>query len=209
MIPTPGSEPTAAMAEYPRRANLGCGYDRREGYLNVDFVERHEPDVVADVRDLSMLPSDYFEEVLAHDVLEHMPRADTMRALTEWARITKPGGAISIRVPSFPHLTELLFSGGDYQSKGFHEGVIQCAYGTQAYNGDFHLTSFTPLLLQQYLQAVNLYPQSARLIDGWMLEVIARKGVPATIDLSVAFGRRIGFVWRLTQRLVKEWLRRA
>ena len=199
---------SGATPDYPRRVNLGCGYDRRPGYLNVDFVERHEPDVVADVRDLSVLPSDYFEEVLAHDVLEHMPRGDTMRALTEWARILKPGGSIVVRVPSFPHLTELLFF-GEYQSRAFHEGVIQCAYGTQAYDGDFHLTSFTPLLLQQYLEAVNLFPQTGRLIDGWMLEVVARKGGPATIDLPSVFGRRLGFVWRLARRLLRERLGRA
>jgi|SRR5581483_8926282 len=192
---------------YPRKLNLGCGYDVRPGYLNVDFVERHQPDLVADVRDLSALPSDWFDEVLAHDVLEHLPRADTARALAEWARVMRHGGAITIRVPSLLHLTEMLLC-GDYQSPAFHEGVIQCAYGTQAYDGDYHLTTFTPLVLQQHLHAAGLAPRSAHLVDGWMIEVVAGKGTPPTIDLKATFGSRRAFVLRLASRLARAELGR-
>ena len=38
----------------PRRLNFGCGYIR-PGYLNVDFIERHGSDLLADV---TSLPSD-------------------------------------------------------------------------------------------------------------------------------------------------------
>jgi hypothetical protein len=192
---------------YPRKLNLGCGYDVRSGYLNVDFVARHQPDLVADVRDLSVLPCDWFEEVIANDVLEHLPRADTSRALAEWARVMKHGGSITIRVPSLLHLIEMLLC-GDYQSPAFHEGVIQCAYGTQAYDGDYHLTTFTPLVLQQHLLAAGLTPRAAHLVDGWMLEVVAGKGTPQTIDLKAAFGSRRAFVWRLMSRLTRAQLGR-
>ena len=50
---------------YPDRLNLGCGFDRREGYTNVDFQEFHHPDLHADVRDLGMLPSDHYREIIA------------------------------------------------------------------------------------------------------------------------------------------------
>jgi SAM-dependent methyltransferase len=184
--------------DYARLLNLGCGYDHRHGYLNVDNLARHEPDMLADVRDLSALPSDWFDEILAHDVLEHLPRADTAPALREWSRVLRKGGTISLRVPSFLHLAEVLLC-GDYQSPGFHAGIIQCAHGTQAYDGDFHFTSFTPLLLQQALKEVGLMPQSAKLLDGWMLEVVAEKGAQSGIDLPRLFGRRSALLWRLTR----------
>lgn len=44
-------------ARFPRRLNLGRGSNKREGYLNVDLAGMHGPDLSADVRDLSMLPS--------------------------------------------------------------------------------------------------------------------------------------------------------
>jgi hypothetical protein len=194
--------------EYPRKLNLGCGYDHRPGYLNVDFVERHHPDLLADVRDLAVLPSGYFEEAIAKDVLEHLPRADTAKALAEWARLLKPAGLMTIRVPSFLHLFEMLLC-RDYASRRLHEDVIQCAYGTQAYDGDYHLTGFTPLLLQQHLLAVGLMPRRAHLIDGWMIEVVAQKGAAQTIDLTAVFGNRRALVWRLATRLVRERLWRS
>ena len=184
--------------DYPRKMNLGCGYDHRAGFLNVDNVARHEPDLMADVRDLSALPSDWFDEILAHDVLEHLPRADTERALTEWTRVLRNGGTLSLRVPSFLHLAEVLLC-GDYQSWQFHAGIIQCAHGTQAYDGDFHFTSFTPLLLQRMLSDVGLMPKSAKLLDGWMLEVVSEKGATSGIDLPQQFGRRSALLWRLTR----------
>lgn len=40
----------------PRRLNVGCGYDIREGFLNIDSGDRHNPDYITDVTDLIMLP---------------------------------------------------------------------------------------------------------------------------------------------------------
>ena len=53
----------------PLKANVGFGPDIRPGYLNVDMYEGFGPDLVADVTNLSMLPSAWFEEILAQDVL--------------------------------------------------------------------------------------------------------------------------------------------
>jgi hypothetical protein len=41
----------AAMSDLVR-LNLGCGYDVRPGWLNIDLYQRHGPDVVAVVRRL-------------------------------------------------------------------------------------------------------------------------------------------------------------
>ena len=63
-------------AAHPARLNLGCGYDRREGFLNVDLHAFHDPDLVGDVRSLPALPSGRYTEIVAQDVLEHLERAD-------------------------------------------------------------------------------------------------------------------------------------
>ena len=60
-----------ARSQLPRRLNLGCGFDHRDGYLNVDIKPEHEPDLLADIRDLSELPAGHFDEIVAIDV----PRA--------------------------------------------------------------------------------------------------------------------------------------
>ena len=193
------------MRDCPRKLNLGCAYDRRPGYLNVDLYERHAPDLVADVRDLSGLPADHFDEIIARDVLEHLPGADTRRTLAGWARLLRKGGTLSLRSTSYVHLAEWLLNG--YGDVGRHEMAMQLGYGTHSSEGDCHLTSFTPLLLQHYLTALDLVPQSATLIDGWMIEVVAQKGALTGINLHTTIGSRRALVWRLVKRVLRDRLR--
>jgi hypothetical protein len=48
-------------AKFPKRVNLGCGFDHRPGFLNVDIHDFHHPDLLADVTQLDMLPSGQYE----------------------------------------------------------------------------------------------------------------------------------------------------
>jgi predicted SAM-dependent methyltransferase len=138
-------------ARFPRRLNLGCGFDRRSGYLNVDLHPWHQPDLVADVCKLDFLPAAYYEEILAQDVLEHLPRTSTCKVLVHWNRLLAPRGVLRLRVPNAVAILERLTS-RRHQSVASHEESIQLLFGTQAYTGDFHFTSFTDVLLKHYLQ---------------------------------------------------------
>ena len=158
----------------PTRMNLGCGYDLRKGYLNVDLQPKHSPDLVADVTRLPMLPPDHFEEILAQDVLEHLERAHTQPALDEWARLLKPNGVLVIRVPSLLDLFEMLSAPAWREFEKAQE-VVHLMYGTQAYTGDFHLTGFTPALLDGYLRRAGLLICEANVRDGWLFDIRARK----------------------------------
>jgi predicted SAM-dependent methyltransferase len=77
----------------PRSLNVGCGFDMRSGFLNVDFAPNTTPDLSADVTHLPMLPDGHFDVIVAQDVLEHFERAKTSVALAEWARLLSPAGA--------------------------------------------------------------------------------------------------------------------
>jgi SAM-dependent methyltransferase len=163
-----------APPNMPNKLNLGCGYDIREGYLNVDLYERHGPELVADVTDLPMLPSGYFEEIVAQDVLEHLERHKTIPVLKEWARLLKPDGVIQIRVPSLMDLFEMMAS-PEWRSIDKTKEAIHLMYGTQAYTGDYHLAGFTARTLAHDLQQVGLLVSRAELVHGWLYEVSARK----------------------------------
>jgi SAM-dependent methyltransferase len=165
----------------PRRINLGCGYDIRPGYLNVDFVERHGPDLLADVTSLPMLPDGWFEDIVANDVLEHIDRTRTDAVLAEWTRLLAPAGRIRIRVPSLLHLAAMVLA-PENRDPDRTAGLILLMYGTQAYTGDYHLTSFTPATLTRHLANVGLYASAVGMLDGWMFEVDAsRISVPPPI----------------------------
>ncbi len=61
------------------------------------FHHRLGEQFVADASDLSILPDDKYDFVLASHALEHI--ANPMRALREWKRVLKVGGALLVIVP--------------------------------------------------------------------------------------------------------------
>jgi hypothetical protein len=177
-----GDAPPFDHERFPRRLNLGCGFDRRDGYLNVDLHAFHEPDLVADVRDLSMLPAAAYDEILAQDVLEHLGRTDVVPTLREWARLLRPGGVLILRVPDLVGLLGLLVT---RRARPEQEELVQCLYGTQAYDGDFHHNAFTEVLLRHYLHDAGFEPPEIRPMDEWMFDVRAtRASGPPVLDLG-------------------------
>jgi len=159
---------------HPDRLNLGCGFDHRAGYLNVDFQVFHEPDLVADVTNLDMLPDGRYVEIVAQDVLEHLPRTETQAVLGEWNRLLADGGSLQLRVPSVVDLVALL-QAPEYQAPEHQERLIQCLFGTQAYTGDVHLTTFTRPLLSHYFEQEGFAPARWELFDGWLFDIEVRK----------------------------------
>lgn len=95
------AEPDAAAGPALGRVlNLGCGRRRVEGAVNVDVTEETRPDVLhdLDVRPWPF-PDDYFEEVVAYDVVEHL--AETIKTLEEIHRVCRHGARVKITVPHF------------------------------------------------------------------------------------------------------------
>jgi predicted SAM-dependent methyltransferase len=169
-----------AYHEFPKKLNLGCGFDHRQGYINIDFQEFHNPDLIADITKLSMLPDDYYEEIVAQDVLEHIERTKTLTVLVEWNRLLRCGGILILRVPNLIGLLEL-FKHTDFVSPGQQENLVQCLFGTQAYSGDFHLTGFTEILLRHYLVSAGFELQSLKAKDRWLFDATAIKIGPPKI----------------------------
>lgn len=157
-----------------RKLNVGCGFDYRQGYVNVDLHERHQPDVVANVLDLATFATGYYEELVAQDVLEHVTRDDVRRALFEWNRVLAVGGRMFIRTTELGGLVRALESP---ENQGLHaqERLVQNLFGTQAYTGDFHLSGFTEPLFRHYLWEAGFEIASLELHQGVFLDCWARK----------------------------------
>lgn len=159
-------------SRFPRRLNLGCGWDHRDGYLNVDLNAFHNPDLVSDVRKLPMLPSGHYVEIIAQDVLEHLPRTSTASTLLEWNRLLAIDGRLHLRVPSLEGLARLFEK---YKTFEKHRELMQCLFGTQGYTGDCHQTSFTAVLLEGYLTRSGFHVDQLAMRDEWLFDVDARK----------------------------------
>ena len=161
-------------SRFPRRLNLGCGSDYRDGYLNIDLNAWYRCDLVADIRRLDFLPSQYYQELVAQDVLEHLPRAETLRTLVNWNRVVRTGGTLMVRVPSILGIAKQLES-PENQTPQAQEELIQCLFGTQAYTGDFHFTSFTEVLLEHYLAQAGFTLRKLDLLHGSFFDAWSEK----------------------------------
>jgi SAM-dependent methyltransferase len=166
---------------YPKKVNLGCGFKKRPGFLNVDLNAFHEPDLVGDVARLPEFPDGYFEYALAEDVLEHIPRPKTRNVLREWNRILKLGGTLELQIPNVVGLLKLLES-RKFKSVEAQEWLLQCLFGTQAYEGDFHYTGFTEITLRAVLSEEGFKVTSLKSQDHWLFRVRAEKVAEARRD---------------------------
>ena len=95
----------------PRSLNLGSGKDYKPGWLNVDILERAEPDLVLDLgREISLplecdgcrggrirIEAGSLERVYANNVLEHVP--DLPRLMSNVLALLQDGGEFEIEVP--------------------------------------------------------------------------------------------------------------
>lgn len=107
----PSPHPQKKASAFPEKLNLGSGKDWRADYLNVDVNGYWEPDAVLDFgRPLPfgqplvtkrfgpvVLQEDSFSEIIANDVLEHIP--DLTAAMTSCLNLLKVGGLFRINVP--------------------------------------------------------------------------------------------------------------
>ena len=158
----------------PDRLNLGCGFDKKAGYVNVDFSVMHHPDIVADVLQLDFLPKNHYFEIIAQDILEHLPRTSTTRALLHWASLLRMDGILTIRVPDILGVAKMLSDPAN-QSIEKQEVIIQNLFGTQAYTGDFHYTSFTELTIKHYLEQCGFSIIEFKKMDDWLFEISSAK----------------------------------
>jgi SAM-dependent methyltransferase len=90
-----GTMPSAGL-----RINIGCGRFPMAGWVNVDIDPAAQADVV---HDLERFPYPFESasaaEIMASHVVEHT--SDPFATMKELARLLKPGGTLTVRVPHF------------------------------------------------------------------------------------------------------------
>jgi predicted SAM-dependent methyltransferase len=148
---------------------LNLGPNRRMGYTNVDLNEFHGPDLVADITDIHQAEDGAADEVLAQDVLEHVPSTKVMPALVEWNRLLCSGGTLLVRVPDLRSIAGMFVAGAP------EADLIQMLYGTQSYAGDFHMSGFTVDRLKGMLEEAGFSLASVEIIDRWLISATAQK----------------------------------
>jgi hypothetical protein len=86
----------------PKKVNLGCGYMKLDGYLNVDSSEFVEPDQVVDLQQLPWpYDNDEFQHIVAKDILEHLgnDKHSLVDIIKEMYRVSENGAVWEVQVP--------------------------------------------------------------------------------------------------------------
>lgn len=163
-VAPPIAAPTPVAPEAPAiRLNLGCGDKILPGYVNVDVVEARagkSPDVICDLRDLSVFPDDHADEVMAVHVVEHFWRWEVEDILREWVRVLKPGGRMVLECPNLKSACEAFLADPEGASRPDKAGQrsMWVFYGDPQWKDPLmvHRWGYTPQSLAALMRAVGL-----------------------------------------------------
>jgi len=126
--------------------NLGSGYRKLEGFINIDNRAEVEPDLLCSVLDGLPYSDNSVDMIRADDFLEHIPIGKTIQVITEIWRVLKPGGIFESSTPDAEtgqgafqdpnHVSFWVENSWLYYSDPAHRDL----YGTEA---DFEIESIT------------------------------------------------------------------
>lgn len=90
------------------RLHLGCGANRRDGWVNVDARGRFGPDLVSSADRLPMLEDSSCAEIEARQLFVQLTLTRAKAALGEWRRLLAPGGELHLELPDLARCVELI-----------------------------------------------------------------------------------------------------
>jgi ubiquinone/menaquinone biosynthesis C-methylase UbiE len=137
------------------RLNIGCDNDVRLSnneiiWINIDqFNFKHPCVKFMDARKLDF-PDDYFDEICARDVLEHISWRETDSTLQEWYRVLKPNGKIYIQAINLKGWAEAILK----NKCSFHH-AMDGIYAHQDNPGNFHKAGFCKDDIQERMEKIG------------------------------------------------------
>ena len=127
------------------KLNIGCGKVYKEGFVNIDAFDKSVADKIMDADNLDFL-NDSVDEIYAGQLIEHLGIIKSIYTLSEWFRVLKPGGILTVETP-FIEESFKRFLKGDRETK---KVLINWIYGLDT-EGMTHKFCFPEDLLEEVL----------------------------------------------------------
>jgi len=148
----------------PVKLNIGGGdkLGAKFGYTNIDLRSLPKTDLLASIAHLPYA-SNSADEVLAIDVLEHVPRLELAMIFTEIYRVLKVGGVLKIKMPDLRALSEM-YVADTIDTYEFSRKI----YGNQEAGADpnFHKSGLDPQALESLLKLVGFKDHKITKLEG-------------------------------------------
>ncbi|MFX0096798.1 MAG: methyltransferase domain-containing protein [Candidatus Hodarchaeota archaeon] len=126
--------------------NIGCGRFFRTGYINIDFFDSSIADEVMSADNLRF-PDNSVEKIEAMHIIEHFNCVDIVYVLSEWFRVLRPGGTLSLETPDLERTFKLFLSTNEFEKKK----LLRWIFGIDS-PGMAHKSGFTFELLKELLK---------------------------------------------------------
>lgn len=132
---------------------------RRYREITLDADSSTNPDIIADITNISHLPDKFVDVVFSSHMIEHLHFFKVPLVINELLRITKPGGFVRIITPNLKTVIEKLITGKLldtlYESEGGAMSAMDVIFGSRyhshRHNNDFmiHKCGFTPEVFRE------------------------------------------------------------
>ena len=97
------------------KLNLGCGNNKKGGYINIDTDPQYSPDILSDIQDLTY-DNESIDEIIASHVIEHIPMLKVITCLKNWYGWLKHGGALYLAIPDWDVMHKLFLNRCDFNT---------------------------------------------------------------------------------------------
>jgi len=81
------------------KLNIGCGTDKKDGFINIDKFQSVNPDAVVDVEDGLPFPDNHFTHIYCKQVLQSISPGKLEFVINEIGRVAKKGCIFELIVP--------------------------------------------------------------------------------------------------------------
>jgi SAM-dependent methyltransferase len=172
-------------------AGSGSGHSRHlpaafDGWQQwrIDVDPMANPDIVADIVDLSAIASDSVDAVWAAHCIEHLYAHQVRPALCEFHRIVNPGGFVCIIVPDLQSIAQYILDDRLHETiyeapagpVSAHDILFGFGPAVAAGHGNMaHHCGFTPTLLLQRLSEIGFAETVLRRRANLELAAVLRK----------------------------------
>ena len=149
---------------------IGCGDDRREGFMHCDIRPLEGVDIVCNAWDLSNNIM-HVDQIYSRHMLEHLTAAEAFAALNDWYNTLSNGGSIYLVVPNLDfHIKQWLnanwndneldepLSNASHALGGFYGWQRECDPVEANYNQtywDVHKSGYNKKRMQYVLEKVG------------------------------------------------------
>ena len=83
------------------KINLGCGFEKKEGYINIDIRKKVNPDMVIDLEKdkLKRFKDNSITEIYSRNCLEHIKPEYYIALIKDMYRVCKDGAIWNLELP--------------------------------------------------------------------------------------------------------------